>query len=184
MRSRAIFAIVALLVAAACGGNADKATPTAGASVPTAAPFASMPEPTIVTGVRAATPTTSATPAAGAVTPEQTYTVVAGDVIGTIADKFDVPSAQIRALNNLTSDTLQIGQKLRIPARTAGAPLTTPPPGGVTSYTVKAGDTAFGIALQFDTTTEALERANGVAKGGLNNLQLGQVVKLPPPGQR
>ena len=54
----------------------------------------------------------------------------------------------------------------------------------MSTYTVKAGDTAFGIALQFDTTTEALERANGVAKGGLDNLQLGQVVKLPPPGQR
>ena len=32
-----------------------------------------------------------------------------------IADKFDVPSAAIRALNNLTGDSIQIGQKLRIP---------------------------------------------------------------------
>ena len=52
------------------------------------------------------------------------------------------------------------------------------------TYTVKAGDTAFGIALQFDTTVQALERANSVPKDGLDNLQLGQVVKLPPPGTR
>ena len=103
-------------------------------------------------------------------------------VISGLADKYDVPSAQIRALNNLTRDDLQLGQKLRIPARSAtGAPT---PAGNVTTYTVKAGDTALGIALQFDTTVEALERANGVAKGGLDTLQLGQVVKLPPPGQR
>ena len=190
LRSRAFAATVALLLAvplAACDGNTGKTTPTAGTgNVPTASPFASVPSPTVVT--RAATPsptpTGSATPAAstGATAPEQTYTVVAGDVLGSIADKFDVPSAAIRALNNLTGDSIQIGQKLRIPAKTPGT--TSPGATGVTTYTVKAGDTAFGIALQFDTTTEALERANGVPKGGLDNLQLGQVVKLPPPGQR
>ncbi len=193
MRSRAFVATVALLlsgVLVACDGNTAKATPTVGAgSVPTAAPFPAVPEPTLVTRLAtpSATPTGSATPAAasgatGAAAPEQTYTVVAGDVLGSIADKFDVPAASIRTLNNLTGDSIQIGQKLRIPGRVART--TSPGSGGVSTYTVKAGDTAFGIALQFDTTTEALERANGVAKGGLDNLQLGQVVKLPPPGQR
>jgi LysM repeat protein len=190
LRSRAFVATVALLMTgllAACTGGTGKATPTPGAgAVPTAAPYASVPEPTIVTRLAtpSPTPTGSATPTSGtgAAAPEQTYTVVAGDVLGSIADKFDVPSAAIRALNNLTGDSIQIGQKLRIPAKTPGT--TSPGATGVTTYTVKAGDTAFGIALQFDTTTEALERANGVQKGGLDNLQLGQVVKLPPPGQR
>lgn len=192
MRSRAFVATVALLASVllvACDGNAGTSTPTPGAgTVPTAAPFPSVPEPTLVT--RAASPSPTATGTAtptptggtGVAAPEQTYVVVAGDVLGSIADKFDVPSAAIRALNNLTGDNIQIGQRLRIPARTPGT--TTPGAAGVTTYTVKAGDTAFGIALEFDTTTEALERANGVPKGGLDNLQLGQVVKLPPPGQR
>lgn len=177
MRSRAFLATVAILVASACSGG-GKPAPGAGA-VPTAAPFTNVPAATVVTGT--ATPTPSATPGTSG---EQTYTVVAGDVLGSIADKFDVPSAQIRALNNLTTDTLQIGQKLRIPPKSAANPPSTPSPGGVTTYTVKQGDTAFGIALQFDTTTEALEKANNVPKGGLDNLQLGQIVKLPPPGQR
>ena len=185
LRSRAFLATVALLVSAACGGQMDKVTPTSGtAAVPTAARLASVPEPTIVTVTATTTPTPSATPGGGAPAPEQTYTVVAGDVLGTIADKFNVPPAQIRALNNLTGDSIQIGQRLRIPARAAGTPPAGALPGGVTSYTVKPGDTALGIALEFDTTVEALERANGVAKGGLDRLQLGQVVKLPPPGPR
>lgn len=191
MRSRAFVATVALLLAgflAACDGDTGTGTPPPGSGVvPTAAPFPSVPEPTIVT--RAATPsptptgTATPTPAAGGTAaPEQTYTVVAGDVLGSIADRFDVPSAAIRALNNLTGDNIQIGQRLRIPARVPGT--TAPNSTGVTTYTVKPGDTAFGIALEFDTTVEALERANGVPRGGLNDLQLGQVVKLPPPGPR
>ena len=182
MRARALLVTVALLFATACGGQTDSGTPSGTGFVPTAAPFPSVPSPVIVTGT--ATPAPNGTPAGGGGTGEQVYTVVAGDVLGTIADKFDVPASQLRVYNNLTTDTLQIGQKLKIPARTAGT--VTPPasPGGVTTYTVKAGDTAFGIALQFDTTVAALERANGVPKDGLDNLQLGQVVKLPPPGER
>lgn len=196
MRLRAILATVAIFAVSACDSRADTPAPASGA-VPTAAPFPTVPEPTIVTGPVTATPSAapSATPDSGpaaagaATTGEQIYTVVAGDVLGLIADRFDVPSAQIRALNNLTGDAIQIGQRLRIPARAAGSPATAPPPAaapgnGVTTHIVKAGDTASGIALQYDTTVAALERANGVAAGGLNNLQLGQVVKLAPPGGR
>lgn len=182
MRLRALLAplaLLALLVATACGGDSG-GSPTTTPAVPTAAPYPAVPSPTLVTGTPTATPTPTGTPSGAA---EQTYTVVAGDVLGSIAAKFDVPAAQIRALNNLTGDDIQIGQKLRIPARSA-TPQPTAAPGAASSYTVKAGDTALGIALQFDTTVEALERANGVAKGGLETLQLGQVVKLPPPGQR
>ena len=182
LRSRAFLATVALLVAAACGGDA-RPTPTPGAgSVPTANPFPTVPEPTIVTG--SGTPASSATPGAGGATGEQIHTVVAGDTITGLADKYDIPSAQIRALNNLTSDALSLGQRVRIPARSTSPVPTAAPGTGTTSHTVIAGDTALGIALKYDTTVEALERANSVAKGGLDRLQLGQVVKLPPPGQR
>jgi len=192
LRSRAYVATVALLLAGLLGGcdsGSSTATPTAGTtSVPTATPFASVPSPTLVTrdpNAPRPTPTASTTPAAGA-TPatagqEQTYTVVSGDVLGRIAAQFNVSSAAIRELNKLTGDDIQIGQKLRIPVPAPGSTTTE---SGVTSYIVKPGDTALGIALEFDTSVEELERANGVAAGGLVNLQLGQVVKLPPPGRR
>jgi LysM repeat protein len=193
LRSRAYVATVALLLAGVLGGcdsGSSTATPTVGpTTVPTAAPFASVPSPTVVTrdpnaappaSGGTATPTPGATAAAGAGA-ERTYTVVAGDVLGRIAAQFDVSSDSIRELNKLTGDDIRIGQTLRIPVRPQGSTTTE---AGVTSYIVKPGDTALGIALQFDTSVEELERANGVAAGGLDNLQLGQVVKLPPPGRR
>ncbi|MGE3857830.1 MAG: LysM peptidoglycan-binding domain-containing protein [Dehalococcoidia bacterium] len=191
MRSRAYVATVSLLLAGILGGcdsGSSTATPTAGATaIPTAAPFASVPSPTVVTrDPNAAPPTGTATPsptpvASVAAGEEQTYTVVDGDVLGRIAARFNVSADAIRELNKLDGDDIRIGQTLRIPVRPQGSTTTE---NGVTSYIVKPGDTAFGIALEFDTTVEELERANGVAKGGLDDLQLGQVVKLPPPGRR
>ena len=153
----------------------------------TAAPFASVPSPTVVTRDPNAAPPTSGgtatpTPVASVATGEErTYTVVAGDVRGRIAAQFDVSSDSIRELNKLSGDDIRIGQTLRIPVRPQGSTTTE---AGVTTYIVKPGDTALGIALEFDTSVEELERANGVPAGGLVNHQLGQVVKLPPPGRR
>jgi LysM repeat protein len=186
MRLRsALLAAAALFSAGACFGGADQAPQLTPTPIPTATPFATIPAPAIVT------PATAPATAPDAETDEQIYTVVAGDSISVIADRFDVTSAAIRALNNLTGNDIIIGQKLRIPAKapassagTSTTPPALPDAGGVTTYTVKAGDSAFGIALQFDTSVEALEAANGVEPGGLNNLQIGQVVKLPPPGSR
>ncbi len=189
MRLRStLLAAATMLLASACTFGSSTTPPAAtNTPVPTATPFSNVPPPVIVTPGPAATgaPGATATPTQS----ETVYTVVAGDSISVLADRFDVPSAAIRALNNLTGNDLSIGQKLRIPAKatvnpgTAAAP---PPPStsGVTTYTVKAGDSAFGIALQFDTTVEKLEAANSVKSGGLVNLQIGQVIKLPPPGQR
>lgn len=191
MRSRAYVATVSLLCAAflgACDSGPGTSSPNPGpTSVPTATPFAAVPSPTLVTrdaGARpGATGSATPTPATGgsATGGEQSYTVKDGDVLGRIAAEFNVSADAIRELNKITGDDIRAGQVLRIPTRAQGS---TGTQDGVTTYVVKPGDTALGIALEFDTTVEALERANGVQKGGLDNLQLGQVVKLPPPGQR
>ena len=46
---------------------------------------------------------------------------------------------------------------------------------------VEEGDTAFGIALEFDTTVEALAAANGMTEDEITDLQIGQVINLPSP---
>ena len=65
-------------------------------------------------------------PAQAGATPSQatTYTVIAGDNPGAIAEKQGIPLAQRAAwiqqlltLNNTTATTLQIGQVLRLPPR-------------------------------------------------------------------
>jgi LysM repeat protein len=64
------------------------------------------------------TPTSGSTPSAGG----NTYTVVSGDTPGGIASKLGVPAAQQTAwvtqllqTNNVTAQTLQIGQTLNLP---------------------------------------------------------------------
>ena len=44
------------------------------------------------------------------------YTVQAGDVLGRIAKKFGVKSADIKEANGLKSDAIRVGQKLKIPS--------------------------------------------------------------------
>lgn len=57
---------------------------------------------------------------------------------------------------------------------------TTPPPScppGTFSYTIRQGDTFFNLAMRFNTTVDAIMRANP----GVNpdNLQIGQVICIP-----
>ncbi len=176
VRTRALLASVVLIVTAACGNQATLTTPTV-TPIPTANPLTTLPEPIIVVAALAASPTPEPEPTE----PNKTYVVVAGDVLGSIAERFRVTTGELRALNGLQEDTIRSGETLKIPPPSAPPP---PVADGITTYEVTEGDTAFGIALEFDTTVEALERANGVEDGGLDNLQLRQIVKLPPPGQR
>ena len=49
-------------------------------------------------------------------------------------------------------------------------------------YVVRAGDTPDDIARQFDVSADALLRANGIKDP--RTLQIGQTLKIPPPGTR
>lgn len=50
-------------------------------------------------------------------------------------------------------------------------------PPGTFAYTIKAGDTFFNLAQRFNTTVEAIERANPNVNP--NNLQIGQIICIP-----
>ena len=173
------------IVLAACSGDAERAAPPATVApptatpAPTATPLARVPEPIIVTG--------SGLPASGVPTTEAAieYTVVSGNTVGGIAEQFGVPADVIRDANDIEDDQIFIGQVLTIPrGTTAGNPgsTSTPPPvSDGTTYIVQPGDTAFGIALEFDTTVEALAAANGMSEDEITDLQIGQVINLPRP---
>lgn len=181
------------LLLSACDGDDDPG-PTSTASAggtstpaPTATPFARVPDPVIVTGDGA--PTGGGGSSEDAVT----YVVESGDTLGGIADNFGVDIEVIQQANDLDGVDIFIGQELVIP-RGGSTPggnegdsgddepaATSTPPSGVDTYTVEEGDTAFGIALMFDTSVEDLEEANDVGPGGLDDLQIGQVIRLPRP---
>lgn len=97
---------------------------------------------------------------------ETTYTVVKGDTLYGIANKFGVNVNTLKSINNLPSNTLSIGQVLKIPGTT---------PSNVT-YTVKKGDTLYGIANTYNTTVNAIKTLNNLSS---NSLSIGQTLILP-----
>lgn len=109
-----------------------------------------------------------------------TYTVVAGDSLGAIAQRFGVSVETLVQLNGITDpNTLMLGQQLKIPGAapttTGGtAPATT---GQTTTYTVVAGDTLAAIARRYGTTIDELVRLNNIANP--NVLSLGQQLIVP-----
>jgi LysM repeat protein len=99
------------------------------------------------------------------------YTVIAGDSWWKIAERFGSTPEVIAAMNGRDTDTLTVGEILKVPAPTleagttsgsvvsGGAP-TTEGTQELTSYTVKAGDTLFSIAQTFETTVALIRQAN------------------------
>lgn len=100
--------------------------------------------------------------------------VQAGDTLFSIAIRFGTTVEAIRQANNLTGDTIYVGQTLVIPA--GGAPA----PGAPTVHIVQAGDTLFSIALRYGVTVEAIKAANGL---GSDFIYVGQRLVIPAGGQ-
>lgn len=93
------------------------------------------------------------------------YVVVKGDNLYSIANKFDVSVDNIKSLNNLKSNTLQIGQILKIPGTESYA-----------TYKVKSGDSLWKIANTYGTTVNDLKKINNLTS---SNLKIGQELLIP-----
>ena len=100
------------------------------------------------------------------------YTVKSGDTLYSIAMKFNTTVQELKSLNNLTSNTLSIGQTLKIPTKEP----TSPPTSNENEYIVKSGDTLYGIAQKFNTTVAELIEFNNLPT---SVLQVGQVLLIP-----
>jgi LysM repeat protein len=113
------------------------------------------------------------------------HTIVAGDVLGRIAEQYGVTVEDIMIVNGLDNpDRLTAGEQLVIP--TSGN--VNPPAGSTDSgdtggtdsgivHTVQAGETLFSIALRYGTTVEALAAQNGIVD--VNSLDIGQQISIP-----
>ena len=104
--------------------------------------------------------TTSSTPSSG-----NYYTVIKGDSLYKIANKYNTTVDELKSLNNLTSNTLSIGQKLLLPTSTTN-----------NIYIVKKGDSLYKIANNYNTTVSKLKSANNLKS---DTLSIGQQLVIP-----
>lgn len=98
-----------------------------------------------------------------------TYVVQKGDSLYSIANKLGTTVSELKKENNLTSNTLQIGEVLRIPTKEIYE-------GEENIYIVKKGDTLYSIAAANNTTVDELKKANNLTS---NILSTGQLLKIP-----
>ena len=88
------------------------------------------------------------TPPPTAITDANTYVVKSGDTLGHIARRHRVKLKALKTANNLTSDLIRIGQKLRLPAGTpVSTPLPTPPIGSLSPAPAPRVDPSTGLPV-------------------------------------
>jgi LysM repeat protein len=105
----------------------------------------------------------------------QRYVVRKGDTLSEIAKRNGVQVAQLRAVNTLRGNLINVGQKLRIPSGSASNASGEVVAAYETTHRVNRGDTLWRIANRYGTSVKQLRQANGKSS---DVLQVGQVLKI------
>ncbi|KAB7706608.1 LysM peptidoglycan-binding domain-containing protein [Bacillus aerolatus] len=133
-------------------------------------PAAAMPVPD-KPSVPVSTPATSGT-----------YTVKSGDSLSVIAKNYKMSIAELKQLNSLTSDTIFVGQKLKVSGEPStvtpapskpSTPVTTPAASDM--YTVKSGDSLSVIAKNHNMDIAGLKQLNSLTS---DTIFAGQKLKV------
>ena len=95
--------------------------------------------------------------------PLNTYTVQKGDNLYSISNKYNTSVDELKKINNLSTNIIQIGQVLKIPSK-------------YSEYTVKKGDTLWAIARDNNTSVSTLTKINNLKT---TTLQIGQKLLIP-----
>lgn len=96
------------------------------------------------------------------------YTVKSGDSLWSISRKFGVTVNDLKKVNNLSSNLLNIGQNLIIPGKKNNT--------SSNEYVVKKGDTLYGIANKYNVSVDNLKSYNNLST---DSLSIGQIIKIP-----
>ena len=95
------------------------------------------------------------------------YIVKKGDTLYKIANNYNISVNELKKINNLTSDTLSIGDQLLVPIIDES---------DYTIYIVKKGDSLYSIAQKYNTTVDSIKKLNNLAS---NLLSINQQLKIP-----
>lgn len=95
------------------------------------------------------------------------YVVKKGDSLYSIAKKHNTSVDNLKSINNIITDSLAIGQIIKLPSTSNVASDT---------HIVKKGDSLYSIAKTYNTSVDKLKEINNLTS---NALAIGQVLKLP-----
>lgn len=98
------------------------------------------------------------------------YVVKKGDTLYGIANKYNVSVNNLKSYNNLSTDSLSIGQKIKIPDNKVNS----------NEYVVKSGDSLYSISRKYGVSVDELMSVNNLKS---TVLSVGQVLKIPNSGE-
>lgn len=93
------------------------------------------------------------------------HTVKSGDMLGRIAQKYEITVEQLKIWNNLSNDIIQPGQQLivNMSIKPSNTNKNNPPPAAKKEiYTVKSGDTLGSIARKYNVSVSNLKKWNNL----------------------
>ncbi|EAD1588482.1 1,4-beta-N-acetylmuramoylhydrolase [Listeria monocytogenes] len=127
------------------------------------------------------TNTNTSKPSTNTNTNAKVYTVAKGDSLWRIANNNKVTIANLKAWNNLKSDFIYPGQKLKVSAgsttntNTAKPSTNNPSNSTVKTYSVKKGDSLWAISRQYKTTVDNIKAWNKLTS---NMIHVGQKLTI------
>jgi membrane-bound lytic murein transglycosylase D len=115
------------------------------------------------------------------------HIVKSGESLGVIAQKYGCTTDELMKWNNMKSNSILVGQKIKLTPSASAASKSSPAPsksstaktgsGKYTIYTIQSGDNLWEIADKFDVTVSQLKSLNGLKNN--SRLTPGQKIKVP-----
>lgn len=103
-----------------------------------------------------------------------THTVTSGENLTMIADEYNMSVSDLKEINDLSSDVIMTGQKLKVKGSNSGKNTNS---GNKSSHKVKSGETLASISDKYNVSISNLRKWNKLKS---DKILVGQVLKINP----